>query len=101
MKLNKLDIIQKLPNIKPFSQIERGVSDVKILCLIADINYKSMILLEDNPPNPQINIIVGQRLKVVVNLYKMLDNNELVSRKEYDEIVRQCKHQTYRVKQKC
>jgi len=96
MRLNKLEtlsLLQSVPKIKPLkslnrskTKIEIGVSDIDILCLIADINYKSFLLLEDNPPSAQLNAIVDHRLSMVGKLFKMMDNHIFVSKREYKAI---------------
>jgi len=96
MRLNKLEtlsLLQSVPKIKPLkslnrskTKIEIGVSDIDILCLIADINYKSFLLLEDNPPSVQLNAIVDHRLNMVGKLFKMMDNHIFVSKREYKAI---------------
>ncbi|MCX6075174.1 MAG: hypothetical protein NTY39_12690 [Campylobacterales bacterium] len=93
LRLNKLEVIQNLPKIKPLqplnrskTKIEIGVSDIDILCLIADINYKSFLLLEDNPPSVQLNAIIDNRLNMVGKLFKMMDNHVFVSKREYKAI---------------
>lgn len=92
-KLETLSLLQSVPKIKPLQplnrskiKIEIGVSDIDILCLIADINYKSFLLLEDNPPSAQLNTIVNNRLSMVGKLFKMMDNHVFVSKREYKAI---------------
>lgn len=92
-KLETLSLPQSVPKIKPLKPLnlsktktEISVSDIDILCLIADINYKTFLLLEDNPPSAQLNAIVDHRLSMVVKLFYMMDNHIFISKREYKAI---------------